>query len=137
MMLVLVVSKEPSHMKYLKIINTSFAAALTVALIHPAQSQGIVRYNCAYRTSGTGPFIVVVESTTRTVHDGPNLSYVDGRARYGDRCTDNVTFTSQETRFGMTCNDGTYVTTIIELPSGIYRYITSDISITAECHTIR
>ena len=39
MMLVLVVSKEPSHMKYLKIINTSFAAALTVALIHPAQSQ--------------------------------------------------------------------------------------------------
>ena len=137
MMLVLVISKGPSYMKNLKIIKTGFAAALAVALIHPAHSQAIIKYNCTYMTSGTQPFMVVVDSATRTVNDGPNLSYVDGGARFDGRCTDTVTFTSQQTRFGMTCNDGTYVTTIIESPSGIYRYITSDVSITAECHNIR
>jgi hypothetical protein len=123
--------------KNLKIIKTGFATALAVASIHPAHSQAVVKYNCKYMTSGTPPFMVVVDFTTRAVHDGPNLIYVDGRARFGGRCMDTVTFTSQQIRFGMTCNDGTYVTTIIESPSGIYRYITSDVSITAECHNVR
>jgi hypothetical protein len=136
-MLVGLASKGPSYMKDLKIIKAGFPVALAVALIHPAHSQGIVKYNCTYGTSGTQPFTVVVESATRTVHDGPNLSYVDGRARFDGRCTDTVTFTSQQTRFGMTCNDGTYVITSIEFPSGSYRYQTSDVSITAECHNIR
>jgi hypothetical protein len=136
-MRVFVVSKGRSYMKYLKIIKTGLATALAMALIHTAHSQAIVRYNCTYMTSGTQPFMVVIDSATRTVNDGPNLSYVDGRARFGGRCTDTVTFTSQQTRFGMTCNDGTYVTTSIEFPSGIYRYITSDVTIKAECHNIR
>jgi hypothetical protein len=124
-------------MKNLKIIKTGLGVALAVALIHAAHSQQIVKYNCTYIIRGTQPFMVIVDYATRTVNDGPNLSYVDGRARFDGRCTDTVTFTSQQTRFGMTCNDGTYVTTIIEIPSGIYRYITSDVSIKAECHNTR
>jgi hypothetical protein len=126
-------------MKNRKIIKAGFAAALAMTLIQPAHSQEIIKYNCSYMTmtGDTDKFIVTVDYITRTVYDGSNITYVDGRARFGGRCTDTVTFTSQQTRFGMICNDGTYVITVIELPSGSYRYQTSDVSIKAECHNIR
>jgi hypothetical protein len=124
-------------MKNPKIIEAGFAAALAMMLIQPAHSQEITKYNCLYMTGGTDKFTVTVDYITRTVYDGSNITYVDGRARFGGRCTDTVTFTSQQTRFGMICNDGTYVITVIELPSGSYRYQTSDVSIKAECHNIR
>jgi hypothetical protein len=71
--------------KNLKIIEAGVATALTVALIHPAHSQAIVKYNCTYMTSGTQPFMVVVEFTTRTVHDGSNLSCGLSLCIRGDR----------------------------------------------------